>query len=371
MADFINTIDALGDDAVVDSIINRTITEFKDDLVTGIGYYTGSAGSAKSSAFENCTSLREVDVPNASSIGPGSFKGCTNLVSINAPLVQIAGDSAFNGCLSLIEIKFPNLTRTTSESASGSGMFASCTSLRKADFTKVTDIGGRAFVNCTSLTALILRSETLCALRSTTSFNGTPIASGTGYIYVPSALVDSYLAATNWSTFANKFRGIFEDEDVLQGIADGTLVDLYSDTLTAVPIRGCCNYTNLEIVYSPNVVSVGSCAFQGCSSLKVADLGRISGELPPAAFTGCSNLVAVAIRSDAVPTLRWVGNDWANTFRYCNKLSEGDGYFYVPRALIEDYKEAPNWSTYATQFRALEDYTVDGTITGELDESKI
>lgn len=44
---------------------------------------------------------------------------------------------------------------------------------------------------------------------------------------------------------------------------------------------------------------------------------------------------------------------------------------YVPAALIDSYKAATNWSAYANQFRALEDYTVDGTITGELDESKI
>lgn len=40
-------------------------------------------------------------------------------------------------------------------------------------------------------------------------------------------------------------------------------------------------------------------------------------------------------------------------------------------ALVDSYKAATNWSTYATQFRALEDYTVDGTITGELDSTKI
>ena len=46
-------------------------------------------------------------------------------------------------------------------------------------------------------------------------------------------------------------------------------------------------------------------------------------------------------------------------------------YIYVPRALVEDYKVATNWSAYADQFRALEDYTVDGTISGDLDETKI
>jgi hypothetical protein len=33
--------------------------------------------------------------------------------------------------------------------------------------------------------------------------------------------------------------------------------------------------------------------------------------------------------------------------------------------LLESYKITTNWSSFATQFRALENYTVDGTITGE------
>ena len=52
-------------------------------------------------------------------------------------------------------------------------------------------------------------------------------------------------------------------------------------------------------------------------------------------------------------------------------IANGKGYIYVPRAMVDTLKSATNWSTYATQIRALEDYTVDGTITGELDESKI
>ena len=60
-----------------------------------------------------------------------------------------------------------------------------------------------------------------------------------------------------------------------------------------------------------------------------------------------------------------------------NPTGAKDGYIYVPRALLsdtdetKDYRRATNWSTFATQFRALEDYTVDGTTTGELDPNKI
>ena len=52
-------------------------------------------------------------------------------------------------------------------------------------------------------------------------------------------------------------------------------------------------------------------------------------------------------------------------------INSVNGYIYVPKSLIDDYKVATNWATFADRFRALEDYTVDGTTTGELDESKI
>jgi hypothetical protein len=54
-----------------------------------------------------------------------------------------------------------------------------------------------------------------------------------------------------------------------------------------------------------------------------------------------------------------------------SKIVKGTGYIYVPKNLVASYKAATNWGTYAAQFRALEDYTVDGTIWGDLDENKI
>jgi hypothetical protein len=81
-----------------------------------------------------------------------------------------------------------------------------------------TSIGDYAFSNCAALTVLILRSETMCTLSATTVFNNTPIKSGgTGFIYVPRALVDSYKAATNWSTYASQFRAIEDYPDICGG----------------------------------------------------------------------------------------------------------------------------------------------------------
>ena len=83
-----------------------------------------------------------------------------------------------------------------------------------ADFPSATSIGNNAFNGCTKLTSLILRSETMATLSSTGALSGTPIASGTGYIYVPAALVDSYKAASNWSTYANQIRAIEDYPDI-------------------------------------------------------------------------------------------------------------------------------------------------------------
>ena len=54
---------------------------------------------------------------------------------------------------------------------------------------------------------------------------------------------------------------------------------------------------------------------------------------------------------------------------YKNKRT-ADGWVYAPKAYLSTYK-SKLLMVVSTQFRALEDYTVDGTITGELDESKI
>ena len=47
----------------------------------------------------------------------------------------------------------------------------------------------------------------------------------------------------------------------------------------------------------------------------------------------------------------------ANTNAFTNTpIKSGAGYIYVPAALVDSYKAATNWSVYADQIRAIEDY---------------
>ena len=82
--------------------------------------------------------------------------------------------------------------------------FYSCSALTSADFPVATSIGSNAFNGCTALTSLTLSKNRVAKLSDTNALQSTPIASGTGYIYVPDDLVDQYKVANNWATYANQ-----------------------------------------------------------------------------------------------------------------------------------------------------------------------
>lgn len=220
MADFINTIDVLGDDAVIDSIINRTITEFKDNTAAKIGY----------SAFANCEQLTIVDLPAVTALDVYAFQNCSALTNVNLPAVTGKLDSAFQNCRALKSIKLPRAEKFELNS------FASCYALTSVDLTMVTTFGGWALQACWSLTRVIMRGETVATLAAanvfancyhflgTTNADYNPNGAKDGYFYVPKALVDSYKTATNWSSFADQFRAL-EDYTV-----DGTITGELDET---------------------------------------------------------------------------------------------------------------------------------------------
>ena len=121
---------------------------------------------------------------------------------------------------------------------------------------------------------------------------------------------------------------------------------------------------NLEKIRFQNATSVDMNAFLYCHKLRIVDFSAAV-TFDSYSMTRAQNLVACVLRNSAVATLGGI-SAFGDT-----PIASGTGYIYVPRALVDSYKGATNWSNFSNQFRALEDYTVDGTTTGELDESKI
>lgn len=201
MSDFVNTTDLIGDDAVCDGIIDKSLTEYADNRVTSIGEY----------AFYNCTNMTKIELPNATSVGVFSFYGCSSVRTINLPIAVDIGNYAFYNHYAMESIYIPVATSI------GKSAIRYCTTLTKIDLPKVTLIDTYAFYNCSALTAVILRSPTMCELTSTNAFGNMPISQGTGYIYVPKALVNTYIEGTNWSAFADQIRAIEDYPDITGG----------------------------------------------------------------------------------------------------------------------------------------------------------
>lgn len=157
---------------------------------------------------------------DALKVGDYALYGCTALVSASFPEAASVGNYAFNQCKAMETVHLPKATKI------GNYALRQCYMLTKIDLPKVTSIGSYAFESGVRLTAVILRSGTLCALTATNAFNScyhilgsvsatyNPDGLADGYIYVPKVLDDgtdgvaAYEAAANWSRFAGQFRAI-------------------------------------------------------------------------------------------------------------------------------------------------------------------
>lgn len=125
--------------------------------------------------------------------------------------VTTVGAYAFQNCSGLTSVSFPNVTSI------GDYAFNAAHNLAKADLPKVTSIGQHGFSAANALEALILRNaEKVCSLGSD-AVSYTKISSGSGYIYVPAALVDSYKAAANWQNYADQIRAIEDYPEITGG----------------------------------------------------------------------------------------------------------------------------------------------------------
>ena len=128
---------------------------------------------------------------------------------------------AYTGLECFRSVKFTKATSISNNS------FFGCPNLCIADFHVLDTINGPAFGNSKALDTLIIRTNTMCAIASSAAnslfgiklgggiidYRG-PIALGTGYIYVPAALVETYKADAAWSKYADQFRAIEDYPDV-------------------------------------------------------------------------------------------------------------------------------------------------------------
>ena len=183
-------------------------TWFKDNAdITSFAEFINFSGirDVVNDAFFNCSSLAEITLPaGVTSIGSYVFQNCTLLtrvINLENTKVTDIWEKAFYGCSSLSEIALPATLTRIERSA-----FSGCSALTEIAFpATLTSIGDYAFNNCSSLQYIRIEATTPPTLKSTNA-----IPSTVGAIYVPDESVTAYQAATNWSSYASKIKGISE-----------------------------------------------------------------------------------------------------------------------------------------------------------------
>ena len=118
-----------------------------------------SVTSISNSAFEDCTSLTNITIPDSvTSIGAYAFRNCSSLTSIKIPnKVTAISEGAFVGCLSLKSITIPNSVEYICNNA-----FESCFALTSITIpNSVTSIGDNAFIWCSSLKSITIPNSVI------------------------------------------------------------------------------------------------------------------------------------------------------------------------------------------------------------------
>ena len=134
---------------------NGTMTPFvKDCPKLTTSWISDNISSLSYDQFANCTSLISVKNFNNNTlevIGSSAFENCSSLESITIPeSVTSIEDSAFDGCSKLTSINIPD-----SVTSIGDWAFRCCSSLTSINIhDSVTSIGDATFSFCSSLTSI-------------------------------------------------------------------------------------------------------------------------------------------------------------------------------------------------------------------------
>ena len=287
---------------------------FPDGFVSAISAIQAGGGDELARSIVNKTITSYYD-DEITSIGAYAFNSCSKLQGVNSQNVSKVGDYAFENCSALTDVNVGNTTSV------GAGAFRNCTSLTRLDLPNATILNGYLAYNCSSLTELNMPSA----------------SSGKGY-----AIAGTKIEHISLPKFANPGSSVFRDAKYLRTVYMPSLVRVEQSIF-----MGC---SALETVTFPKATHVGSQAMYGCSALTYVDL-PICKRIDSKGFYNCTALETLILRkSDDICTLANV-NAFTGT-----KISSGDGYIYVPAAFVDSYKSATNWSAYASQIRAIEDY---------------
>ena len=308
----------------IESILEEL--EFSNGFVYGWASYMDSG-------YLNELNITASDVTSVSmsfltSISSSTFMNHYNMVSFDTPLLKEYPDDAFNGCSSLEMLKLD-------VSIMGDRVFANCTGLTTVNisYSGVISVGEDIFNNCTNLST----------------------------INIPYEYYDNYTTADGWSEYSSLMVRLEPPLMFIDGLVSGTIDRLESNYLASLGITSNqvvsvslsqCTYLGYKVFNEhhslldlslPNVTYIESQAFFGANYINDLVLPKCS-YIGNGAFswTGIGNFRNLTLGYSSVVNVG--GNIY---------LSGNMSHIYVPSSLVDDYKVAYYWSTFARIITAI------------------
>ena len=299
-------------------------------------YINPGATSIGKCAFEDCSSLTSINIPNSvTSIGEFAFRECSSLTSITIPnSVTSIGRYTFYGCTSLKSITIPN-----SVTSIGEGAFSGCSGLTSVTIpNSVTSIGSGAFSGCSSLTSFTIPNSVTSIGKS--AFSG---CSSLTSINIPNSVTSI-------------------GESAFSGCTSLTSITI-PNSVTSIgnyAFSRCSSLTSITI--PKNVKSIGDYTFWKCSSLTSITIGSGVNKINSGAFCDCPELTDVYCYAVNVPQ--------TNNEAFKDTQIEY-ATLHVPGESLQAYKETLPWSNFGTIVTISGKKCATPTISYDIDSKKL
>ena len=331
--------------------------------------YVYSVTSIASYAFQYCTKLTSINIPNSvTSIGYEAFSGCTGLTSIIIPIgVKHIGDDAFSTGPNLISIVV----------AEGNPVFDSrenCNAIIKTDSNtlifgcqnstipnSVTTIGHYAFGGCTGLTSITIPNSVTSieymAFQGCSNLSSVIIGDHVESIgksaFERCSSLSSVIIPNSVATIGQE---AFRECSNLSSVTIG-------DGVKNIELRTFSQCTNLSSVTIGNSVeNIKNGAFLNCKSLTSINIPNSVTAIGDGVFENCSNLSSVIIGNSVTSigeqTFR-LCKSLANVYSYAEQVPEsssphftfsGSNYkhatLHVPAESVSAYQAVEPWNSF-------------------------